>query len=249
MRSPGRRACRADATSSTTAPATGSPTPVSATGSATPTSSRPSTPAGNTASDSATVTPSADASTKHLLSPGAASSLSRPPMLRWRKIARASYYNVQLFRNGKKILSAWPTKPHYQLRRVWTLRGQAPSARARRRTGGCCGPGTGTAASTATASCWASARSSSAEARHNPGVRCLYVDLDGTLLGAGGAVTRDGEGRFTLLGMRALEACHRAQGARGRDVGPPAGGARRGRAAARDRRVRLRGGRRLRGRR
>ena len=41
-------------------------------------------------------------------------------------------------------------------------------------------------------------------------MRCLYVDLDGTLLGAGGAVTRDGEGGFTLLGMRALEACHRA---------------------------------------
>jgi hydroxymethylpyrimidine pyrophosphatase-like HAD family hydrolase len=41
-------------------------------------------------------------------------------------------------------------------------------------------------------------------------VRCLYVDLDGTLLGAGGAVTRDGEGGFTLLGIRALQACHRA---------------------------------------
>ena len=41
-------------------------------------------------------------------------------------------------------------------------------------------------------------------------MRCLYVDLDGTLLGAGGAVTRDGEGRFSLLGVRALEACHRA---------------------------------------
>jgi hydroxymethylpyrimidine pyrophosphatase-like HAD family hydrolase len=42
-------------------------------------------------------------------------------------------------------------------------------------------------------------------------VRCLYVDLDGTLLGAGGAVTRDGEGGFTLLGVRALEACYRAR--------------------------------------
>ena len=41
-------------------------------------------------------------------------------------------------------------------------------------------------------------------------MRCLYVDLDGTLLGAGGAVTRDGEGGFTLLGIRALEACQRA---------------------------------------
>jgi hydroxymethylpyrimidine pyrophosphatase-like HAD family hydrolase len=41
-------------------------------------------------------------------------------------------------------------------------------------------------------------------------VRCLYVDLDATLLGSGGAVTRDGHGRFTLLGLRALEACDRA---------------------------------------
>jgi hydroxymethylpyrimidine pyrophosphatase-like HAD family hydrolase len=41
-------------------------------------------------------------------------------------------------------------------------------------------------------------------------VRCLYVDLDGTLLGTHGAVTRDGDDRFTLLGIRALEACHRA---------------------------------------
>jgi hypothetical protein len=41
-------------------------------------------------------------------------------------------------------------------------------------------------------------------------VRCLYVDLDATLLGPGGAVTRDGDGRFTLLGLRALEACDRA---------------------------------------
>ena len=80
--------------------------------------------AGNAASASATVTPTAEASTKHLLSPGAGSSLSRPPLLRWRRVARASYYNVQLFRNGKKILSAWPTKPQYQLRSRWRYRGK-----------------------------------------------------------------------------------------------------------------------------
>jgi hypothetical protein len=80
--------------------------------------------AGNTASGSASVTPSADASTRHLLSPGAGSRLSRPPMLRWRRIARASYYNVQLFRHGRKILSAWPTSPHYQLPRVWSYGGR-----------------------------------------------------------------------------------------------------------------------------
>jgi phosphoglycolate phosphatase len=41
-------------------------------------------------------------------------------------------------------------------------------------------------------------------------VRCLYCDLDGTLLGRGASLLRDGAGEFTLLGVRALEACHRA---------------------------------------
>ena len=41
-------------------------------------------------------------------------------------------------------------------------------------------------------------------------MRCLYVDLDGTLLGAGGALLCDGEGAFSLLAARALEACSRA---------------------------------------
>jgi phosphoglycolate phosphatase len=41
-------------------------------------------------------------------------------------------------------------------------------------------------------------------------VRCVYVDLDGTLLGAEASFLRDGEGNFSLLGARALEACARA---------------------------------------
>ena len=41
-------------------------------------------------------------------------------------------------------------------------------------------------------------------------MRCVYCDLDGTLLGRGGSLLRDGEGAFSLLGARALEACHRA---------------------------------------
>jgi len=41
-------------------------------------------------------------------------------------------------------------------------------------------------------------------------MRCLYVDLDGTLLGARESLLHDGEGRFSLAGVRALEACHRA---------------------------------------
>ncbi len=42
------------------------------------------------------------------------------------------------------------------------------------------------------------------------GLRCVYTDLDGTLLGAGASLFRDGDGGFTLLPARALEACHRA---------------------------------------
>jgi hydroxymethylpyrimidine pyrophosphatase-like HAD family hydrolase len=41
-------------------------------------------------------------------------------------------------------------------------------------------------------------------------IRCVYTDLDGTLLGRGASLFRDAEGNFTLLPARALEACHRA---------------------------------------
>src|SRR4051812_37946671 len=42
-------------------------------------------------------------------------------------------------------------------------------------------------------------------------LRAVYLDMDGTLLGRGGSLFRDAEGRFTLLGARALEACARAE--------------------------------------
>ena len=41
-------------------------------------------------------------------------------------------------------------------------------------------------------------------------IRCVYTDLDGTLLGQGASLFRTAEGDFTLLAARALEACHRA---------------------------------------
>lgn len=41
-------------------------------------------------------------------------------------------------------------------------------------------------------------------------LRAVYLDLDGTLLGRGSSLMRDGHGDFTLLGARALEACARA---------------------------------------
>jgi hypothetical protein len=41
-------------------------------------------------------------------------------------------------------------------------------------------------------------------------MRCLYVDLDGTLLGPDSSLLTGADGRFSLLGARALEACTRA---------------------------------------
>jgi hydroxymethylpyrimidine pyrophosphatase-like HAD family hydrolase len=46
--------------------------------------------------------------------------------------------------------------------------------------------------------------------REDVGVRCLYVDLDSTLLGPGGALLRGADGTFSLQGVRALQACDRA---------------------------------------
>jgi hydroxymethylpyrimidine pyrophosphatase-like HAD family hydrolase len=41
-------------------------------------------------------------------------------------------------------------------------------------------------------------------------MRCLYVDLDGTLLGPDASLVTGADGRFSQLGVRALEACARA---------------------------------------
>ncbi len=42
-------------------------------------------------------------------------------------------------------------------------------------------------------------------------MRCLYLDLDGTLLGRGASLLHDGEGAVTLHGVRAVQACLRAE--------------------------------------
>jgi phosphoglycolate phosphatase len=41
-------------------------------------------------------------------------------------------------------------------------------------------------------------------------MRCLYLDLDGTLLGRGASLLHDGEGEVSIAGVRAVQACLRA---------------------------------------
>ena len=56
--------------------------------------------------------------------PGEVLEAARPPLLRWTPVQHARYYNIQLFRDGRKILSAWPTRARHQLKHRWTYRGR-----------------------------------------------------------------------------------------------------------------------------
>jgi hypothetical protein len=59
-----------------------------------------------------------------LLAPRPGARVTSPPLLRWRRVPRASYYNVQLFRGSVKVLSSWPTATRLQLRGRWTYLGR-----------------------------------------------------------------------------------------------------------------------------
>ena len=65
----------------------------------------------------------ADASTA-LYAPVDGAVVRAPVRLAWEPFARAHYYNVQLHRNGVKVLSLWPTKPRLQLGRTWRYLGK-----------------------------------------------------------------------------------------------------------------------------
>jgi hypothetical protein len=47
-----------------------------------------------------------------------------PLLLRWGAVAKATYYNVQLHRDGRKILSSWTTGTKLRLKRFWAFAGE-----------------------------------------------------------------------------------------------------------------------------
>jgi hypothetical protein len=61
---------------------------------------------------------------KFLRAPRDGATVQRAPMLRWLPRPRATYYNVLLFRNNKKVLSRWPARPRLQLRMQWRHNGR-----------------------------------------------------------------------------------------------------------------------------
>jgi hypothetical protein len=90
--------------------------------------------AGNKAVESVTIIPAAK-----LYSPARGTTVTSPPLLGWRKVRGASYYNLQVYFgvasnamrrvaslnvSGRKVLSAWPVQPHYRMKKSWTFKGK-----------------------------------------------------------------------------------------------------------------------------
>lgn len=90
--------------------------------------------AGNKAADTVSIIPGAK-----LYSPARGTTLKSPPLLAWRPVSGASYYNVQLYYgvgaamrqlssatvSGRKVLSVWPLQPRYRLKQIWKWKGKA----------------------------------------------------------------------------------------------------------------------------
>lgn len=58
-----------------------------------------------------------------LVAPKDGARVSSPPRLSWSKVPRAGYYNVQLYKRGSKLLSAWPRSPRMKLSESWKYLG------------------------------------------------------------------------------------------------------------------------------
>lgn len=69
-----------------------------------------------------------------LLAPREGARLRAAATLRWRPVRKATFYNVQLFRGGKKVLSTWPRSSKLRLGRNWEYQGHRYGLRAGRYT-------------------------------------------------------------------------------------------------------------------
>jgi hypothetical protein len=70
------------------------------------------------------VTAAVSAATSALLAPADGARLSSPPSLRWRASAGAGYYNVQIYKGGRKVFTTWPKGTTLQLPSAWTFEGR-----------------------------------------------------------------------------------------------------------------------------
>jgi len=89
--------------------------------------------AGNKASESVSIVPGAK-----LYSPARGSIVTSLPLLAWRPVTGASYYNLQVYSgvgkalrrvaslgvSGRKVMSVWPLQPRYRMKKVWKYKGK-----------------------------------------------------------------------------------------------------------------------------
>ena len=58
-----------------------------------------------------------------LLLPRPGTRFGRAPLLNWVRVPRARYYNVQVWRDGGKILTRWPRRTRLRMHTLWTNEG------------------------------------------------------------------------------------------------------------------------------
>ncbi len=59
-----------------------------------------------------------------LLLPANGAHLRSAPMLAWKRVKHAHYYNAQLLRSNRKVMSRWPRTTHLQLHERWRFQGR-----------------------------------------------------------------------------------------------------------------------------
>jgi hypothetical protein len=57
------------------------------------------------------------------VSPAPGAVVKAPPRLAWTRVAKATYYNVQVWRKGR-IFSSWPKGTSIKLKRTWIYDGR-----------------------------------------------------------------------------------------------------------------------------
>jgi hypothetical protein len=59
-----------------------------------------------------------------LFAPSAGARVAAPPMLRWKPPRKVHFFNLQVYRHGRKVLSAWPIRARFRLHKSWTFAGR-----------------------------------------------------------------------------------------------------------------------------
>ena len=78
--------------------------------------------AGNEASKTIGLRPAAG-----IYAPAEDSIVGKPPLVQWSPVAKARFYNLQLWRGNLKLLTTWVTRPSVTLKQRWTFQGERRS--------------------------------------------------------------------------------------------------------------------------